>query len=161
MLPGVKRSDREGSIKSFNAWIKRVKSTVPPEKLLIYDVKEGWEPLCSLALSVRFWMLLVRLCLSFFVFACCAGSGLSLAWSKLAASLCMCVCICTIPMHFPEANSWTNPFRMRSSHTSTTRTDGLKFKDSEQTEKSENWGTGPFYFRTSGRLPGTNEERTK
>lgn len=47
MLPGVKRSDREGSIKSFNAWIERVKSTVPPEKLLIYDVKEGWEPLCK------------------------------------------------------------------------------------------------------------------
>lgn len=92
MLPGVKRSDREGSIKSFNAWIERVKSTVPPEKLLIYDVKEGWEPLCSLALSVRFWMLLVRLCLSFFVFACCAG--LVLVWH--GASLqqaCACACV--------------------------------------------------------------------
>jgi len=47
MLPGVKRTDREGSIKSFNAWVERVKSTVPPEKLLIFDVKEGWEPLCK------------------------------------------------------------------------------------------------------------------
>jgi len=47
MLPGVKRTDREGSIKSFNAWVERVKSTVPPERLLIFDVKEGWEPLCK------------------------------------------------------------------------------------------------------------------
>ena len=23
------------------------KSTVPPEKLLVFDVKEGWEPLCK------------------------------------------------------------------------------------------------------------------
>lgn len=47
MLPGVKRTDRAGSIKSFNAWIETVKSTVPPEKLLVFDVKEGWEPLCK------------------------------------------------------------------------------------------------------------------
>ena len=47
MLPGVKRTDREGSIKSFKAWIESVKSTVPPEKLLVFDVKEGWEPLCK------------------------------------------------------------------------------------------------------------------
>lgn len=47
MLPGVKRTDREGSIKSFKAWVERVKSTVPPEKLLVFDVKEGWEPLCK------------------------------------------------------------------------------------------------------------------
>jgi len=47
MLPGVRRTDREGSIKSFKAWIERVKATVPPEKLLVFDVKEGWEPLCK------------------------------------------------------------------------------------------------------------------
>lgn len=47
MLPGVKRTDREGSIKSFKAWTETVKSTVPPEKLLVFDVKEGWEPLCK------------------------------------------------------------------------------------------------------------------
>jgi len=47
VLPGVERTDREGSIKSFKAWIERVKATVPPEKLLIFDVKEGWEPLCK------------------------------------------------------------------------------------------------------------------
>ncbi|CAE7332918.1 unnamed protein product [Symbiodinium natans] len=47
MLPGVKRTDREGSIKSFKAWVEKVKETVPPEKLLVFDVKEGWEPLCK------------------------------------------------------------------------------------------------------------------
>ena len=34
-------------MKSFKAWVERVKSTVPPEKLLVFDVKEGWEPLCK------------------------------------------------------------------------------------------------------------------
>ncbi|CAE7680263.1 unnamed protein product [Symbiodinium necroappetens] len=47
MLPGVERTDREGSIKSFKAWIEKVKETVPPERLLVFDVKEGWEPLCK------------------------------------------------------------------------------------------------------------------
>ena len=31
--------------------MERVKSTVPPEKLLVFDVKEGWEPLCHSASS--------------------------------------------------------------------------------------------------------------
>eukprot|EP00438_Fugacium_kawagutii_P028622 Skav212753 [mRNA] locus=scaffold2545:132896:133816:- [translate_table: standard] len=47
MLPGIKRTDREGSIRSFNAWVEKVKSTVPPDRLLVFDVKEGWEPLCK------------------------------------------------------------------------------------------------------------------
>jgi len=47
MLPGIKRTDREGSVRSFKAWTERVKSSVPPEKLLVFDVKEGWEPLCK------------------------------------------------------------------------------------------------------------------
>ena len=28
-------------------WIEMVKATVPPEKLLIFNVKQGWEPLCN------------------------------------------------------------------------------------------------------------------
>ena len=28
-------------------WIEYVKSSVPPEKLLIFNVKQGWEPLCK------------------------------------------------------------------------------------------------------------------
>ena len=31
----------------FEAWTEYVKSTVPAEKLLTFDVKQGWEPLCS------------------------------------------------------------------------------------------------------------------
>ena len=27
--------------------IESVKSNVPPEKLLVYDVRQGWEPLCN------------------------------------------------------------------------------------------------------------------
>jgi hypothetical protein len=30
----------------FDAWNEEVKRTVPPEKLLIFQVKDGWEPLC-------------------------------------------------------------------------------------------------------------------
>lgn len=31
----------------FTTHIEEVKQRVPPEKLLVYDVKEGWEPLCA------------------------------------------------------------------------------------------------------------------
>ena len=33
--------------RGFEAWVKFVKATVPPERLLVYSVKEGWEPLCN------------------------------------------------------------------------------------------------------------------
>ena len=37
------------SVKFFNDWISKVKEAVPEseEKLLIFDVKEGWNPLCQ------------------------------------------------------------------------------------------------------------------
>lgn len=38
--------DREYAIKVFNDHIAEVKRVVPPERLLVYHVKEGWEPLC-------------------------------------------------------------------------------------------------------------------
>ena len=31
----------------FNNWVEEVKRTVPKEKLLVFSVKEGWEPLCK------------------------------------------------------------------------------------------------------------------
>jgi hypothetical protein len=34
------------AIAVFNQHIENVKRTVPPERLLVYQVKEGWEPLC-------------------------------------------------------------------------------------------------------------------
>lgn len=38
---------KENIIKSYNDHIEDVKRFVPPEKLLIYSVAEGWEPLCN------------------------------------------------------------------------------------------------------------------
>ena len=37
----------EASLKFYNDWVEEVKNTVPEEKLLIFSVKEGWEPLCK------------------------------------------------------------------------------------------------------------------
>ena len=34
-------------IQVFNENIENVKATVPPERLLVFNVKEGWEPLCN------------------------------------------------------------------------------------------------------------------
>lgn len=39
--------DREHAIGVFNAHIEEVKRVVPPERLLVYSVKEGWGPLCE------------------------------------------------------------------------------------------------------------------
>lgn len=39
--------DRDGLIKAFNAHNDMVKRTIPADRLLVYQVKEGWEPLCA------------------------------------------------------------------------------------------------------------------
>lgn len=39
--------DKQYAIEVFNRHNEEVKRKVPPEKLLVYDVKEGWEPLCA------------------------------------------------------------------------------------------------------------------
>lgn len=31
----------------FVAWIEQVKQAIPPERLLVWNVEEGWEPLCD------------------------------------------------------------------------------------------------------------------
>ncbi len=38
--------DKSFAIEVFNQHIEEVKRVVPPERLLVYQVKEGWEPLC-------------------------------------------------------------------------------------------------------------------
>ncbi len=38
--------DRKHAISVFNAHIAKVKATIPAERLLVFDVAEGWEPLC-------------------------------------------------------------------------------------------------------------------
>jgi hypothetical protein len=39
--------DRGGMIEAFNRWNEEVKEVVPAERLLVYEVKEGWKPLCD------------------------------------------------------------------------------------------------------------------
>jgi len=39
--------DKAYAIQIFNQHIEEVKQRVPPDKLLVYSVKEGWEPLCA------------------------------------------------------------------------------------------------------------------
>ena len=40
-------TDKAYAIDVFNQHSEQVKQTVPAEKLLVFDVKEGWEPLCA------------------------------------------------------------------------------------------------------------------
>ncbi|HLX58932.1 MAG TPA: sulfotransferase [Ktedonobacteraceae bacterium] len=42
-----KIEDKDYAIAVFLQHIEEVKRQVPAEKLLVYDVKEGWEPLCA------------------------------------------------------------------------------------------------------------------
>ena len=42
-----KFEDKAFAEKVFNNHIEKVKSEVPPEKLLVYDVRDGWGPLCE------------------------------------------------------------------------------------------------------------------
>ena len=44
---GGRFEDREHAIAVFERWNEEVKERVPPEKLLVYEVREGWEPLCE------------------------------------------------------------------------------------------------------------------
>lgn len=38
---------KEHLVKIFNDWNASVKAECPKDKLLVFDVKEGWEPLCK------------------------------------------------------------------------------------------------------------------
>lgn len=42
-----KFEDKDYAITVFHRHSEEVKRHVPPEKLLVYEVKEGWEPLCA------------------------------------------------------------------------------------------------------------------
>jgi hypothetical protein len=44
---GGRFRDRAHAIAVFNAHIEEVERTVPPERLLVYSVKQGWGPLCE------------------------------------------------------------------------------------------------------------------
>jgi len=38
---------REKGIEAYKDWIEEVKKTVPSQRLLVYNVEEGWKPLCD------------------------------------------------------------------------------------------------------------------
>lgn len=41
------RTDPEGLMAAFEAQEAAVKATIEPERLLVFDVRQGWEPLCA------------------------------------------------------------------------------------------------------------------
>ena len=38
---------KEESVEFFNTWVQHVKETVPQDRLLVFEAKQGWEPLCK------------------------------------------------------------------------------------------------------------------
>ncbi len=44
---GGRFDERDHAIGVFNAHVAAVERTVSPERLLVFDVKQGWEPLCA------------------------------------------------------------------------------------------------------------------
>lgn len=40
-------ASREETIRVYKDWIEEVKRSVPAERLLVYEVTEGWKPLCD------------------------------------------------------------------------------------------------------------------
>ena len=38
---------KEESVKFYNKWVDHVKTIVPSNRLLVFEVKEGWKPLCD------------------------------------------------------------------------------------------------------------------
>ena len=43
---GARFADKDETVRRYKAWVEDVKATVPPERLLVYEVQSGWEPLC-------------------------------------------------------------------------------------------------------------------
>ena len=39
--------DRAHAIEVYENHIADVKATIPPDRLLVFDVRQGWEPLCE------------------------------------------------------------------------------------------------------------------
>ncbi len=46
VISAVKAGDKEAQ-DFFNKWKEEVIATVPPERLLVFEAKQGWEPLCK------------------------------------------------------------------------------------------------------------------
>ena len=44
---GGKFADRDAALRIFAAHNREVEAAIPPDRLLVFDVKQGWEPLCA------------------------------------------------------------------------------------------------------------------
>lgn len=44
---GTRKLDREKILTAYRKRAQDVKAAIPPERLLVYDVAQGWEPLCA------------------------------------------------------------------------------------------------------------------
>ncbi len=38
---------KDSSVRFFNQWNEQVKKVVPEDRLLVFEAKEGWKPLCK------------------------------------------------------------------------------------------------------------------
>ena len=44
---GAVGAGKEVAVEFFNRWVDEVKATVPNDRLLIHNAKDGWDPLCK------------------------------------------------------------------------------------------------------------------
>jgi len=44
---GKNTKDKQAVLAKYEQHNEKVKSLIPPDRLLVYSVKDGWEPLCS------------------------------------------------------------------------------------------------------------------
>ena len=46
-LIGAVNAGQETAVKFFNDWVELVKKEIPADRFLVFEVKDGWEPLCQ------------------------------------------------------------------------------------------------------------------
>ena len=46
MFEAIERGPVEAA-KFYNKWVEHVKRTVPSDRLLVFEAKQGWKPLCD------------------------------------------------------------------------------------------------------------------
>ena len=44
---GAVDAGEETAVRFFNEWVELVKAEIPAERLLVFEVKQGWGPLCN------------------------------------------------------------------------------------------------------------------
>ena len=44
---GAVDAGEETAVRFFTEWQEQVRKEIPPERLLVFEVKDGWEPLCQ------------------------------------------------------------------------------------------------------------------